>query len=861
MTRARVSGHERFTLDRGWTFASTAPSAATTPAALDALLTGGLQRQPALVPGTVASSLRALGRFSFDEGRDFDAFDHWFTAEVEVPSFEPDAHERLVLTLGGLATVADVFVDGELVLHSENMFVAHALDVSERARGRAKVAIAIRFHALGKLLEQKKPRPRWKTGLVRNQQQRWWRTTLLGRAPSWSPKVAPVGPYRPVAFEVRRAVEIVDVDVRPRLEIERDVGIVSVQARLRELGPAISGASLVVGEHRQALKIDRTGESPHAEVVIEGTLTIPAPARWMPHTHGSPIRHSAHVELTSDGAATTLIDLTPVAFRALTLDASDEGFTLRLDGAPIFCRGACWTTLDVVALGAPDETYRVALQQARDTGMNMLRVGGTMTYETDAFYDLCDELGILVWQDFMFANMDYPATDAAFVASVREEATQQLSRLSGRPSLAVLCGNSEIEQQAAMLGVSRELWRGPLFAEILPQLCAARCPDVAWVPSTPTGGALPFQCDVGITHYYGVGAYLRPLEDARRAEVRFTSECLGFANVPEQRVIDGLLGSGEAPVHHPKWKARVPRDASSGWDFDDVRDHYLGLLFRVDPMRLRYADMDRYLALSRVVTGEVMAATFGEWRRPRSTCHGALVWFLRDLWPGAGWGVLDSTGGAKPTARYLGRAFAPVTVLIADEGLNGLRLHALNERGVPFVGKLVLVLHRGETIVAKAEVSLNVAARGSVTLDAAALFPAFFDTTYAYRFGPAAHDLTVATLVDEVTSHVVAEAFHFPQGLPNERRDDLGLEAVVTAAEAGDFLLTLHARRFAQSVHVDVDGFEASDDYFHVAPGSSHAVRLSPKSGGASGSTVSKPRGVVEALNGTAAVKIHEAAP
>ncbi len=122
----------------------------------------------------------------------------------------------------------------------------------------------------------------------------------------------------------------------------------------------------------------------------------------------------------------------------------------------------------------------------------MIRVGGTMTYESDDFFALCDELGILVWHDFMFANMDYPIADPSFRQSVELEADQFLARVQSHPSLAVLCGASEVAQQAAMLGLPAALWSSPLYDDILPGIAKARCPDVPFVAQSPEGGDLPF---------------------------------------------------------------------------------------------------------------------------------------------------------------------------------------------------------------------------------------------------------------------------------------------------------------------------------------------------------------------------------
>jgi beta-mannosidase len=432
-----------------------------------------------------------------------------------------------------------------------------------------------------------------------------------------------------------------------------------------------------------------------------------------------------------------------------------------------------------------------------------------------------------VWQDFMFANMDYPSADTAFASLVTIEARQLLHRLQGRPSVAVLCGNSEVEQQAAMLGLPAERLNHPLFDDLLPGLVRSFAPGVAWLRSTPTGGTFPFHADRGVTHYYGVGASLRPFEDARRAGVRFASECLAFSNVPDSAMVDTLLRQGAAPGHHPRWKAAVPRDAGAGWDFEDVRDHYVRLLFGVDPSELRARDVDRYLALGRVATGEAMLRTFGEWRRPGSSCRGGLVWFARDLSPGAGWGIVDSTGRPKAAYWYLKRAFAPVALVAMDEGLNGLWLHALNDTCESIETELRVALYRqGRLHGGPASTPLTIPARGSRSVHADALFEGFLDLTYAYRFGPPAHDVVAATLRDRATGAILAAAHGFPCGLPTGRDSALGLVARAESTANG-YALVLQVDRFAHAVVVEAEGCVPDDNFLHLEPGEPRRVVLS----------------------------------
>jgi beta-mannosidase len=829
-----VSGHRHAAIE-AWQVCATPSGAVADPAALER---AGLSFVTASAPTTAAAAARAAGWSLDGPPRRFDAEDWWFRARLPGATGEVAPTDELALVFEGLATVADVWVDGVPLLSSDNMFLRHERTLTGGA-ARAGAELVVRCRALDGLLAAKRPRPRWRAPMIENQQLRWFRTTLLGRTPGWSPPAAAVGPWRPARVERRRGLVVEELRLDVGIEDDGRRGRVEVACRLRALGPRPERVELVLERagHTHAAALTGDGER------WTGRLDLRAPALWWPHTHGEPATYEARLV-----AGNSVVELGLVGFRSV---AREEPFRLRVNGVPVFCRGACWTPLDPVRLAADGPATAAALAQACDAGMNMLRVGGTMVYESDDFYRLCDELGIMIWQDFMFANMDYPEDDHVFVAGAVEEATQQLERLTGRPSLAVLCGNSEGEQQAAMWGAARERWSPRLFHETLAELSRARRPDVPYWPSSAHGGAFPHQADVGTTSYYGVGAYLRPLEDARRAEVRFATECLAFANVPEPR---GLPGGPAVRAHHPAWKARTPRDLGAGWDFDDVRDHYVERLTGVDPLALRATDHDRYLALGRAVTGEVMERVFGEWRRARSTCGGGLVWFLRDLWTSAGWGLVDAAGVPKSAFFACKRAFQPVALHVSDEGGNGLALHVTNDRSEPLAGTLEVALYRaGEIAVGRASRAVEVAPRAALELPAAALFDGFLDLAYAYRFGPPPHDLVVAALRD-AAGDVRARAFHFPLGLPASREPDVGLAAEARPAAFGA-LLVLRARRFAQSVAIDVEGFEPADAYFHLAPGEERAVPLRRLSGDA------PPRGTVQPLNAEAATKVVLAVP
>ena len=698
-------------------------------------------------------------------------------------------------------------------------------------------ALLMRFDALNERLRERRPRPRWRVPMLEQQQLRWWRTTLLGRTPGWSPPAAVVGPWLPVWIERSDAPS-------PRV-LQRRAWL---DGGIGHFHVALAGDALPV--HGGELRLRRDGVVLRAPFAVENssadgsgerrwtaTLQVSQPVPWWPHTHGEPALYEAWFERRDadgvDGAdrvGPRRWPLPAVGFRQLRIEHAHGGFAVRVNGEPVFCRGACWTPLDPLRLRADAAAYDGAVRQLRTAGMNMLRIVGAMAWESEALFDACDRHGVLVWHDLMLANMDYPGDDAGFAGELRAELAQQLPALQARPCLALVCGNSEVAQQAAMWGLPPETWRPALFHVQLPAWVAESLPDAAYWPSSAFGGDFPHQPREGSCSYYGVGAYMRPLDDARRSGLRFASECLAFANVPSDDTLARLPGGRAPRAHQPVWKTRVPRDLGAGWDFDDVRDHYVERLFGERPDVLRYADPARHLALGRAASAEAMARAFDQWRASDSTCGGALVWFLRDLWAGAGWGLLDDQGHPKAAFHALGRVLQPIWIGLVDDGLNGLMLHWAQEGAAAIETTLhVQAWRHGEQPVAHGQVALTLTPRGRGRVALSTLLGGFVDLNWAYRFGPVPAELVQARLID-AHGGTLASALHFEPSLL-ARRGAIGLAAETTQQPDGSMQVRLSTRAAALGVHFEASGWLPSDEYFHLAPGAERLLRFQPLPG------------------------------
>jgi len=827
-------GSSRIALKK-WQMARSAPGAIPEISALASLRDGWID---ASAPGTVASALRDAGMWDWRSTTNLDDDDWWYRCNFQC------AHPAIGASIDfeGLASLADVWLNGVHLLSSDNMFVAHSMDTSTALR--AENELVIRFRSLTSALAERRPRPRWRTRLASHQNLRWIRTTLLGRIPGWSSFEQPVGPWKAITLVSHDTPRVVSRRMDAVLD-EAD-GRVSVTARIRNAaGADLDSATISVGSDSQQARIERVD----GDMIVTASIRVPNASIWWPHTHGSQPMYDVNLKL-GVGTSTTNIALGRVGFREVSLNSADGKFQLRINKTDVFWRGACWCPPDPFSLQSSREQYRRILELARDAGMNMLRVGGTMVYEHDDFYELCDELGIVIWQDLMFANMDYPHTDTAFTDNVRAEVSQLMERIAPHPSLAIICGNSEVEQQAAMLGLPQTEWRNSLFASVFPDVVVSEAPGIPYWASSPSGGDLPFHVNAGDGHYFGFGPYLRQQLDVRASNVQFASECLALANPPEPEFIDRMECGSAGAGHHPDWKRGVPRDNGAAWDFEDVRDHYVSKLFSVDPAVVRYGDPERYLALGRVAGGELMSRTISEWRRSGSPCSGALLWFYNDLRPGAGWGVIDSEGNPKAAYYYLARVFSPIVVLMTDEGLNGIGITAINDTADPISPELRLTLLKGVTVVGETTTAITIGAHASVDLTADALIGTFTDVSYAYMFGKPNHDAVVVTLLDPVSGMLLAESFHFPTGI-GASRAPARLQTQVTRISETAYSLTIASDELALAVAIEAIGWKLSDNYFNIAPSRERTILLT-----ANGSR-SRLSGRVTALNSVTSTGFH----
>jgi beta-mannosidase len=618
---------------------------------------------PASVPGCVHTDLLRAGKIpdpfhgtneldlQWIEERDWE-----YRAEFTAP---PSLlAERVVeLCADGLDTIATVHVNGKKIAATDNMFVAWRWDVRRHLRP-GKNELLLRFTSALDYIRTHRTEfspPRESCDPVGNCQRIRKQPCQFGW--DWGPRLVTAGIWRDLRLEAWTGLRLSDLLVDQK-HARDPRGRASVALRL---APELTGpATTQTLTHRATLSL-RGAEIARAEFTTpEHLLHVPAPELWWPAGQGDQPLYDL-VLTTRDPSGRTLGTITKrLGLRSLELDRSADAqgrhFRFLVNGRPVFLKGANWIPAHAFVAGLGREPYARDLHAAAQAHMNCIRVWGGGIYENEHFYDLCDELGLLVWQDFMFACMLYPH-DESFLASVRLEAAHQTRRLRHRACLALWCGNNELVQiNGRSLREDPALRAGyeALFHGVLAEAVSTHSPATPYIPTSEWRDTFENGHEhgerEGDTHFWDVWHSRKPVKDYERYRFRFCSE---FG-----------MQSYSSPATNATF-APPGRDNIFGPVMENHQKNRAGNQIILDYVSRRYRfpkSQDDLIYLSQLNQAYCMQIAVEHYRRTMPHCMGALYWQLNDCWPVASWSSIEFTGRWKALHHLARRFFAPALV-------------------------------------------------------------------------------------------------------------------------------------------------------------------------------------------------------
>jgi beta-mannosidase len=579
------------------------------------------------------------------------------------------------LCFDGLDTFATVYLNGERVLETNNMFVPYRVNVKNKVKSGDN-QLLIHFESAwrrGRELESVHgKRPNWNGDSSRL----YVRKAQYHYGWDWGPIVLCVGPWRDVyleSYETRMA----DVLTSARLtndfkQAELDVtvtleGDLKNDKVLLELyspeGKLIETKTLRRTQPNKGLQPLGSADSSDSRK----TFLLENPQLWYPHGYGEQSLYKLVIKLDNETKEFK------IGFRDIQIvqepvkGESGSSFFFKVNGIEMFVGGANWIPDDLMLNRISAERYREGIVQARDANMTMLRVWAGGIYEPDVFYDICDELGILVWQDFMFACAIYPA-HLEFLENVKQEAEANVKRLRHHTSLALWCGNNEDYAIAESVGQYGE--KGDrskfealaIYEKLLPDVCKRLDPTRAYWPGSPYGGPNSFDQTIGDRHTWDIwhGA-MAPYQQYHKFEGRFVSE-FGMQSYPSLQAMESVTPESErfpqsrTVVHHNK--AALPDGTPDG--------HRRMAVYIADNLRDPIT-LSGYVYSTQFIQAEAMKYAYSGFRRRWSVpgkraVGGALVWQLNDCWPVTSWAIIDSLGVLKPAYYTIKRELEPTTL-------------------------------------------------------------------------------------------------------------------------------------------------------------------------------------------------------
>lgn len=616
---------------------------------------------PAQIPGSVHTDLLALGRIPDPFVADNELEVQWVHERdwVYRVRFDADdtlcAEDHVFLVCDGLDTLADVMFNERLLGHAENMFRQYRWDVTEMvAPGQNEVVVEFPS-TVAYMLERQEEEP------LIGPSQSIPGGAHVRKAPcqfgwDWGPQLPPMGIWREMRLEGYTTARLDDVHVR---QVHGPAGVtLQLGIEIERWEPADLQVVLRVqapdgGQLESATEL--TGSALRGETALE----VRDPALWWPNGLGPQPLYGVEVALyegdTLRDRRTFRIGLRKLELRQ-ELDDFGTSFTFVINDVPIFAKGANWIPADSFPQRVTDAHLEHLIRSAAEANMNMLRVWGGGLYEDDRFYDLCDEYGLLVWQDFIYSCSVYPG-DEAFVENARIEAVQNIQRLRHHPSLALWCGNNEMEWGwvgwgwEARMAPEYKIYYDQMFHRMLPSLCAEHDPDRPYWPSSPSSG-IPFEDPGGVragdTHNWEVWHGGRPFEHYRSHSSRFVSE-FGFQSLPPLATIRTYADEADWNMTSYMMEHHQRNASGNGKIINYMTDH-----FQLPK------DFPSLVYLTQVLQAEAVRTGVEFWRRNRACTSGALYWQLNDCWPVASWASLDYFGRWKALHYVARRFYAPV---------------------------------------------------------------------------------------------------------------------------------------------------------------------------------------------------------
>ncbi|ELZ23194.1 glycoside hydrolase family 2 sugar binding protein [Halosimplex carlsbadense 2-9-1] len=622
-------------------------------------------------------------------------------------------HDRVRLQCDGLDTVATVSVNGREVGESVNMHVGHEFDVSDAlVPGENEITVA--FRSPVEYGQERAAEYPYEVPCIRypvDQPGRpFIRKAQCHYGWDWGPCLPTMGIYRDISLvaysepRVRYTKTEQDHD-GDGIDLTVRAGVDAPSAGTYEL--RVDVADTVVTE---SVDLDA------GEQTVELTVGIDEESveLWWPNGYGDQPLYDLDVTVGDGDGRDHHTHSDRVGFREvdLVVEPDDVGtsFYFEVNGEPVYAKGA--NTIPTAPLygEVTDERYEHLIRSAADANMNMLRVWGGGYYEEEAFYDLCDEYGLLVWQDFMFSCSLHPANDD-FLDTVEAEVRYQVRRLANHPSIAVWCANNENEEAAQNWFVEHDHHEdhlddyAALYEETVGPACREEDPSRTYWPGSPSSGPdelEPYVFEKGDIHYWDVWHQGQPFEDYLTTEPRFVSE-FGYQSFPSTDSLGTVLDESDFNPTSPMMEHHQRNPGGNTTILRRMADYF----------RFPF-DFSDFVYLSQLLQAEAMSTAIEHWRRRKPTTMGALYWQLNDLWPVASWSSVEYDGKWKAQQYAARRQFAPVLLSFhpSFEGRDGVdNAQAEDAEGVDWgdVTAQTLWVTSDETESLSGQVSLEVA--------------------------------------------------------------------------------------------------------------------------------------------------------